>query len=62
MTIKSIINIGFESLEVNVECSLSNGLPSITIVGLASKAVNEAKERLRVAIKNSGFESPKKEF
>lgn len=62
MIIKSIINIGFESLEVSVECSLSNGLPSITIVGLASKAVDEAKERLRVAIKNSGFEFPKKEF
>lgn len=60
MAIKSVINVGFESIIVNVECSLSNGLPSITIVGLASKAVDEAKERLRVAINNSGYVFPKK--
>ena len=60
MTIKSLINVGFQSIEIDVECSLTNGLPSITIVGLASKAVDESKERLRAAITSSGFSFPKK--
>lgn len=60
MTIKSIITIGFQPIDIDVECSLSNGLPSMTIVGLASKAVDEAKERLRVAISASGYSFPRK--
>lgn len=60
MATKSIINIGFRGIEIDIECSMSNGLPSITIVGLASKSVDEAKERLRVAISNSGFVFPRK--
>lgn len=60
MTTKSIITIGFQPIDIDVECSLSNGLPSMTIVGLASKAVDEAKERLRVAISNSGYAFPRK--
>lgn len=60
MATKSIITIGFESIVIDVECSLANGLPSVTIVGLANKAVDEARERIRVAITNSGFVFPKK--
>lgn len=60
MTIKSIITIGFQPIDIDVECSLTNGLPSMTIVGLASKAVDEAKERLRVAINSSGYSFPRK--
>jgi magnesium chelatase family protein len=60
MTTKSIITVGFQSIDIDVECSLSNGLPSMTIVGLASKAVDEAKERLRVAITNSDYAFPRK--
>ncbi len=60
MATRSVINVGFQGIVVDVECSLSNGLPSITIVGLASKAVDEAKDRLRVAITNSGLAFPRK--
>lgn len=60
MTTKSIINLGYDSLVVEIECSITNGLPSITIVGLASKAVEESRERIRLAIVNSGFNFPKK--
>lgn len=60
MSALSVINVGFQSITVEAECSLSNGLPSITIVGLASKAVDEAKERLRVAVTNSGLAFPRK--
>src|SRR5208282_3345709 len=37
---------------------VSNGLPSMSIVGLPDAAVNESKERVRAAIKNSGFLTP----
>ncbi len=57
---KSIVDVGFIGVEVGIECHLSNSLPNITIVGLAGKSVDEAKERLRVAIKSSGATLPKK--
>lgn len=57
---KSIVDVGFEGVEVDVECHLSKGLPTVTIVGLASKAVDEAKERLRIAISAAGAEFPRK--
>ncbi len=44
---------------VSVETDLSKGLHSFSIVGLASKAVDEAKDRVSSAIKNTGFKSPK---
>lgn len=44
---------------VDVETDLSRGLHSFSIVGLGDKAVEEAKDRISAAIKNSGFESPK---
>lgn len=44
---------------VTVETDLSRGLHSFTIVGLAGKAVEESKDRVSAAIKNSGFPSPK---
>lgn len=44
---------------VDIESDLSRGLYSFSIVGLPDKAVEEAKDRVGAAIKNSGFESPK---
>ncbi len=44
---------------VTIEADLSRGLHSFSIVGLAGKAVEEAKDRVSAAIKNSGFTSPK---
>ena len=45
--------------EVLVEVDLSKGLHSFSVIGLASKEVDEAKDRVGAAIKNSGFTSPK---
>jgi len=51
--------VGLESIPIEVEVDLSSsGLPSFTIVGLPDKAIEEAKERVRSAIKNSGFNFP----
>jgi magnesium chelatase family protein len=50
--------IGLESALVEVEVDLSPGLPSFQIVGLPDTAVQEARERVRAAIKNSGGRFP----
>ena len=49
---------GLEAPEVTVEVHLANGLPSITLVGLADTEVKEARERVRAALQNSGLEFP----
>ncbi len=50
--------VGLKADIVEVEMDLARGLHSFTIVGLPDKAVEEAKDRISAAIKNSGFESP----
>jgi magnesium chelatase family protein len=54
----SCVLTGLEGEIVNVETDISNGLPSFTIVGLPDTAVRESKERVKSAIKNSGFNFP----
>ena len=49
---------GVSGYAVTAECDLSNGLPNFDVVGLADTAVKEARERVRSAIKNSGFSFP----
>jgi magnesium chelatase family protein len=44
--------------EVTVEVHLANGLPSVTVVGLADVEVKEARERVRAALQNSGLDFP----
>jgi magnesium chelatase family protein len=44
---------------ISVEVDISRGLHAFTIVGLPDKAVEESRDRVSAAIKNSGFESPK---
>lgn len=50
--------VGISASCVTVESHLSNGLPSLTLVGLPETAVREAKDRVRSAIINSQFEFP----
>lgn len=50
--------LGIDGYLVAVETDISNGIPAFDIVGLVDTAVKEAKERVRAAIKNSGFEFP----
>lgn len=51
---------GLDGYHIQVETDISNGIPSFEIVGLADTSVKEARERVRAAIKNSGFEFPVK--
>jgi magnesium chelatase family protein len=57
-TVMSATMVGLEALPVSVEVDVGPGLPSLTIVGLPDAAVQEARERVRSAIRNSGFDLP----
>lgn len=52
--------IGLNAYEVIVETDVINSLPSISIVGLPDASVNEARDRVKSAIKNSGYTFPSK--
>ena len=52
--------LGIDAPLVSVETHLANGLPGFTIVGLPEKAVQEARERVRSALVNSGFFSSRR--
>jgi len=53
---------GYSANLVKVETNLSNNLPTISIVGLGNKAVDESKERVRSAVTNSGLQIPRKKI
>ncbi len=50
--------LGIDAIKVEVEVDISYGLPAFNIVGLPEASIKESKERVRAAIKNSGFEFP----
>src|SRR3989344_8631167 len=60
--ISTVAPIGFDGAVVEVESDAKNGLPTIQIVGMGNKAVDEAKERVRSAIRNSLLDFPSKKI
>lgn len=62
IAIKSASLRGVEAVPVTVEVSVSDGLPGMLIVGKADVAAQESKERVRMAIKASGFKMPNKKI
>jgi len=56
--LKTCVLYGLEGYGIDVETDLSNGLPGFTIVGLPDISIRESKERVRSAIKNSGYKFP----
>lgn len=54
--------IGLDVYKIIIETDINNSLPAVAIVGLPDTAVSEAKERVRSAIKNSGFDFPNKKI
>ncbi len=52
--------IGLEGVIVEVEVDTGQGLPGMTIVGLPDIAVQESRERVQAAVRNAGFEYPRK--
>lgn len=58
--LKSGSLLGIEGIIIRVEVDLARGLPAFDIVGLPDTAVRESRERVKAAIKNSGYEFPVK--
>lgn len=58
--VHSIIPYGYEGRPVVVEGDANRGLPAFNIVGMANRTISEARERVRSAITNSGFDFPDK--
>ena len=54
--------LGIEAFPVEVEADFSLGLPGIIIVGLPDSSIKESRERIRSALKNSGFHLPNKKI
>lgn len=57
-TVHSRAQIGINAPPVTIEVHLSNGLPGLSIVGLADTEVKESKDRVRAALLNSRFDFP----
>jgi magnesium chelatase family protein len=56
-----VFSFGLMSIEthpIEIEVDVSRGLPAVTVVGLADTAIKESKERIKSALKNSGFTWP----
>jgi len=62
MAVRSILTAGLEGIIVDAECHLSNGLPTMTIIGLGGKAIDEAKERIRSALATNHLPVPRKKI
>jgi magnesium chelatase family protein len=58
MKVLSYVALGYEGITVSVEADIRRGIPGTEIVGMPGTAVREARERVRVAIKNSGYSYP----
>ena len=60
--LKTLYFNGLEASEVQVQVHISNGYPSLTIVGMVDKAISESKERIFAAIQSMGFALPAKKI
>lgn len=61
-TTNTLVITGIEAIPVKVEVDIQSGLPGFEIVGLPSVSVKEARERVKSAIKNCGYEFPNRKI
>ncbi|HEY8536138.1 MAG TPA: YifB family Mg chelatase-like AAA ATPase [Vicinamibacterales bacterium] len=57
-SLRSAALFGLEAIPIDVEVDVTFGLPSLVLVGLPDASVRESRDRVRAAIRNSGFEFP----
>ncbi len=60
--VKSITLHGLNGYIIEVQVDVSGGIPSLDIIGLPDASIKEAKERVRTAIKNCGYEFPSRKI
>ena len=56
----SYASLGYEGVIVSIEVDMTNSIPGLEIVGLPASEVREARDRVKIAIRNSGFHWPSK--
>lgn len=56
--VKTLAHYGLDAIPVDVEADLSRGMPSFDIVGLGDTTIREARDRIRAAFRNTGFDFP----
>src|ERR1043166_4743786 len=56
--VRSAAVFGIEACPITIEVDVSFGLPAFTMVGLPDTSVRESRDRIRTAIRNSGFKFP----
>lgn len=61
-SVKTVSLQGYDGVIVDVETDSRAGLPSLNLVGMGNKAVNEARERVNSAIRNSSLEFPRRKL
>jgi magnesium chelatase family protein len=59
---KSINIVGIEGKEITIESNISNGIPTFRIIGLSDRSIQESKDRVICALKNSGITIPSKKI
>jgi magnesium chelatase family protein len=57
--VRSAAVFGIDATPVSIEVDITHGLPGLTIVGLPDASVRESRDRIRSAVRNSGFEFPR---
>ena len=57
-TVQSATIVGVRALPVSVEVAITNGMPAFSIVGMPDASIQEARERVRAAIRFCGFQMP----
>ncbi len=57
-SVSSCTVLGIKGIPLKIEVDISDGLPAFDIIGLPDASVREAKERVRAAVRNSGFDFP----
>jgi len=60
--VRSITIWGIEGFPIEVEVDIARGIPGISVVGLPDQAVKESRDRIKPAIKNSGYEFPNRKI
>ena len=61
-TVLSAATLGIDAYPVHVEVDTDRSLPTFTVVGLPDSAVRESKERVLAAIKNAGYQWPRRKI
>ena len=59
-SVETAVILGIDSIHVKCEADVSDGLPVFDMVGFLSTEVRESRERVRTALRNSGFTLPAK--